>query len=259
MYQNATRDHFRSLNPRMSQGELSKYISQRYKSLDPQEKAAWTAQASQANAARLASIAAENGANSSVTPQKTRSRKRKDPNAPKRAVGAYVFFTKDERPNIQKEFKGIKFVEMGKLLGERWRGLGPDEKRKYEMMAAQDRERLQSELKVYKESQSRMQKARKIQADNQQQQQYHHYHQQQQQQYHRYHQQQQQQQQVNPSPSRSLPQPVVDVDGYNPAYEYSDEFCSDIIKRLSEWLMDCLYSDEFCSDTLSNDWVNDWW
>lgn len=206
LYQNATREHFKSIHPRMSQGELSKYISQRYKSLDPQEKAAWTAQASQANAAKL-SASAEKGANALVTPQKTR-RKRKDPNAPKRAVGAYVFFTKDERPKILEEFKGIKFAEMGKLLGERWRGLDPDEKRKYEMMAAQDRDRVQSELKVY---QSRLQKAKQ----------------------HRM-QQQMPQLQDNTSPSQGLPCPVVDyVNGY-PAYEYSDEFCSDIIKRLSE-------------------------
>ena len=208
LYQNATREHFKSIHPRMSQGELSKYISQRYKSLDPQEKAAWTAQASQANAAKL-SASAEKGANALVTPQKTR--KRKDPNAPKRAVGAYVFFTKDERPKILEEFKGIKFAEMGKLLGERWRGLDPDEKRKYEMMAAQDRDRLQSELKVYKENQHRLQKAKQ----------------------HRM-QQQMPQLQDNTSPSQGLPCPVVDyVNGY-PAYEYSDEFCSDIIKRLSE-------------------------
>jgi len=208
LYQNATREHFKSIHPRMSQGELSKYISQRYKSLDPQEKAAWTAQASQANAAKL-SASAEKGANALVTPQKTPRRlKRKDPNAPKRAVGAYVFFTKDERPKILEEFKGIKFAEMGKLLGERWRGLDPDEKRKYEMMAAQDRDRVQSELKVY---QSRLQKAKQ----------------------HRM-QQQMPQLQDNTSPSQGLPCPVVDyVNGY-PAYEYSDEFCSDIIKRLSE-------------------------
>lgn len=217
LYQNATREHFKSIHPRMSQGELSKYISQRYKSLDPQEKAAWTAQASQANAAKL-SASAEKGANALVTPQKTSPRrKRKDPNAPKRAVGAYVFFTKDERPKILEEFKGIKFAEMGKLLGERWRGLDPDEKRKYEMMAAQDRDRLQSELKVYKENQSRLQKAKQHRIQQQQ------------------HQQQMPQLQDNTSPSQGLPyHPVIDVNGYNPDYEYSDEFCSDIIKRLSE-------------------------
>jgi len=213
LYQNATRDRFKSVNPHMTQGELSKYTSQQYKSLPPQEKAAWTAQA---NAARLNE---EQGGSDSplMLPQKPSRKKRKDPNAPKRAVGAYVWFTMDERPKIQQEFKGITFAEMGKKLGERWRGLGPEEKKKYDMMASKDRARLQTELKAYKESQSRQQKARKAPADDQTQQQ-----------------QQKQEQVDNPTDSQHAPQPVADVTGYNPEYEFSEEFCSDIIKRLNE-------------------------
>ena len=202
LFQSAARDHFRSLNPHMTQGELSKYTSQQYKSLPPQEKAAWNAQA---NAARLSEEQGNSGS-PSKQPQKSSSKKRKDPNAPKRAIGAYVWFTMDERPKIKKEFKGIKFAEMGKKLGERWRGLGPEEKRKYDMMASRDRVRLQRELKAYTESQSHQQKARKAQAEDHT-----------------------QQQQLN---SQYDPQPFEDANA--PEFGYSDEFCSDIIKRLSE-------------------------
>jgi len=228
LYQNAMRDHFKSLNPQMSQAELSKLTSQQYKSLGAQEKVAWTAQASLMNAARL-SAEQSNSGNQLVMSKKSSSKKRKDPDAPKRAVGAYVWFTMEERPKIQNELKGIKFAEMGKLLGERWRGLTPGEKRKYNIMASEDRGRLQTELKAYKEKQTRQQKARKAQADShmQQQQQQHQQHQQQQQQ-------QQQQQVGNRSQPQHAPQPVADVMGYNHEYDYSDEFCSDIIKRLSE-------------------------
>lgn len=145
-----------------------------------------------------------------MTQQKTPIKKRKDPSAPKRAVGAYVWFTMDERPKIQKEFKDITFAEMGKKLGERWRGLDPEEKKKYDIMASKDRGRLQTELKAYKESQSRQMKARKAQADGDTQQ-------------------QQKQQQLE-----YAPQPVADVNGYKPEYGYSEEFCSDLIKRLSD-------------------------
>ena len=207
LYQNANRDYFKSLYPKMSKGELSKYTSQRYKSLEPHEKAAWTAQASQLNAARLS---VEQGNSGNHLSKKTPSKKRKDPDAPKRAVGAYVWFTMEERPKIQNEFKGIKFAEMGKLLGERWRGLTPDERKKYDMMASKDRVRLQTELKAYKEKQMLQQKARKTQVDGRI------------------------QQQDNLSKSQNDPQPVADIYGYNPQYEYSDEFCSDIIQRLSE-------------------------
>ena len=204
LYQNANRDYFKSLHPKMSQGELSKYTSQRYKSLEPQEKAAWTAQAAQ--------LIVEQGksGNHLMMSKKTPSKKRKDPDAPKRAVGAYVWFTMEERPKIQNEFKDIKFAEMGKLLGERWRGLTPDEKKKYNMMASEDRVRLQTELKTFKEKQMSQQKARKTQAEGRI------------------------QQRDNPSISQHDPQPIANVVGYNPEYGYSEEFCSDIIKRLSE-------------------------
>jgi hypothetical protein len=202
----------------MSPGELSKYTSQRYKALEPHEKAVWTTQASQMNAARLS--AQQSISEHHLKPTaKPPSKKRKDPDAPKRAVGAYVWFTMEERPKIQQEFKGIKFAEIGKILGERWRGLTPAEKKKYNLMASKDRDRLQVELKAYKEKQTRQQKARKAQTESHIQQQ----------------QQQQQQQQGKPSRPHRPPQPVADVHGYNPEYEYSDEFCSDIIKRLSEY------------------------
>jgi len=231
LYQNATRDHFKSLNPQMSQAELSKLTSQQYKSLGPQEKVSWTAQASLLNAARL-NAEQSNSGNHLVMSKKSPSKKRKDPDAPKRAVGAYVWFTMEERPKIQNEIKGIKFAEMGKLLGERWRGLTPGEKRKYNIMASEDRGRVQTELKAYKEKQTRQQKARKAQADSHMQQ--HQQHQQHQQQSQQQQHQHQQQQVGNRSQPQHAPQPVADIIGYNHEYDYSDEFCSDIIKRLSE-------------------------
>ena len=44
---------------------------------------------------------------------------------------------------------GIKFIELGKQLGERWRALTPTEKKRYEDMAAQDKIRFQREMEEY--------------------------------------------------------------------------------------------------------------
>lgn len=82
-------------------------------------------------------------------PRKRNKRGPKDPAAPKRASGAYVFFTNYMRPVIMKEIPGVKFVEMGRALGERWRSLHPDEKKQYEDMAAEDKRRFQTELRQY--------------------------------------------------------------------------------------------------------------
>ena len=82
-------------------------------------------------------------------PRKRTKRTPKDPAAPKRASGAYVFLTNELRPKIMQEFPGIKFVELGRILGERWRALTPPEKKRYEDMAAQDKIRFQTEMQQY--------------------------------------------------------------------------------------------------------------
>lgn len=78
-----------------------------------------------------------------------RKNKRGTIGGPKRASGAYVFFTNEMRPQILAEYPGIKFVELGKVLGERWRALTPDEKKKFEAMAAQDKVRFQLEMQEF--------------------------------------------------------------------------------------------------------------
>jgi hypothetical protein len=66
-----------------------------------------------------------------------------------RARGSFVFFTFDERPKVMAENPELKFVEMGALLGERWRSLPPDEKQKYEDLAAADKQRFNKEMEEY--------------------------------------------------------------------------------------------------------------
>jgi len=89
-------------------------------------------------------------------PRKRSKRGPKDPSAPKRASGAYVFFTNEMRPVVMKDFPGVKFVEMGRILGERWRALDPDDKKRYEEMAAEDKMRFQVEMQQYTATQAAM-------------------------------------------------------------------------------------------------------
>jgi len=50
------------------------------------------------------------------------------------------------------EFPDLKFVEMGTVLGERWRALTPEEKKCFEDMAAQDKIRFAHEMEEYKKN-----------------------------------------------------------------------------------------------------------
>ena len=48
----------------------------------------------------------------------------------------------------------MQFVDLGKVLGERWRALTPDEKKRYEDMAAEDKIRFQMEMQQYTANQA---------------------------------------------------------------------------------------------------------
>ena len=126
LYQNAMRDQFKRENPGMNFGQLSKYTSHMYKHLTEEEKATWEARAQQDKArydVELESYVPPPGHDQrgvlieDQQPRKKSKRAIKDPSAPKRASGAYVFFTNDMRPKVLLEFPGIKFVDLGKVLG----------------------------------------------------------------------------------------------------------------------------------------------
>mmetsp|Transcript_40173 Transcript_40173/g.97034 ORF Transcript_40173/g.97034 Transcript_40173/m.97034 type:complete len:395 (+) Transcript_40173:305-1489(+) len=158
LYQNAMRDTFKRENPGMTFGQLAKFTSHMYKNMTAEEKASWEAKAAQDKARYDAEIAsyypppghdAKGVLIDTRPPRKKQKRPPKDPSAPKRASGAYVFFTNDMRPQVMREYPGIKFVELGKVLGERWRALTQEQKKRYEGMAAQDKQRFQAEMEHY--------------------------------------------------------------------------------------------------------------
>ncbi|PYH77273.1 hypothetical protein BO82DRAFT_185980 [Aspergillus uvarum CBS 121591] len=76
-------------------------------------------------------------------------RKKKDPNAPKRGLSAYMFFANDNREKVREENPGISFGQVGKMLGERWKALSDSERRPYEEKAATDKKRYEDEKASY--------------------------------------------------------------------------------------------------------------
>jgi hypothetical protein len=165
MFQNAMREQFKRENPGMTFGQLSKYTSHMYKNLTAEEKTTWAARAAEDKArydVEIASYVPPPGHDArgvmidDYRPRKRNKRGPKDAAAPKRVSGAYVFFTNDVRPIVMTESPGIKFVEMGRALGERWRALPADQKKRYEDMAAEDKVRYQMEMQQYTANQAVM-------------------------------------------------------------------------------------------------------
>jgi HMG (high mobility group) box len=158
LYQNAMREQFKRENPGMTFGQLAKYTSHMYRNLTPGEKALWEQRSQQDKARYDAEIAgyvpppghdARGVLIEDHRPRKRAKRGPKDPAAPKRASGAYVFFTNEMRPKVLQEYPGIKFVELGRVLGERWRALTPVQKKRFEDIATEDKMRFQMEMQRY--------------------------------------------------------------------------------------------------------------
>jgi len=73
----------------------------------------------------------------------------KDPNAPKRAKTAYLCFVSESRESLKKANPTLTFGELGRLLGEQWRAVSEEERKKYEAIAEEDRKRYHREKEEY--------------------------------------------------------------------------------------------------------------
>lgn len=95
-----------------------------------------------------------------AAPKKTgkveKRRGKKDPNAPKRGLSAYMFFANEQRENVRDENPGITFGQVGKLLGERWKALNDKQRTPYEAKAAVDKKRYEDEKAAYNVSSIRI-------------------------------------------------------------------------------------------------------
>jgi hypothetical protein len=80
---------------------------------------------------------------------KQKKKEKKDPNKPKGALTAYMFYAKNNRERIVAENEGIQFGEVGKKCGEEWAALDAKDKKKYEDMNAEDKKRHGKEMEAY--------------------------------------------------------------------------------------------------------------
>jgi hypothetical protein len=78
-----------------------------------------------------------------------KKKKKKDPLAPKKPCSAFFHFSKKMRPTIKQQHPDATFGQLGKIIGEQWAKLGPDERKEFELAAAADKERYANEMKNY--------------------------------------------------------------------------------------------------------------
>jgi hypothetical protein len=83
--------------------------------------------------------------------KKKKGMKEKDPNKPKKAQAAYMFFITQERKNLIQKYNlnPSKIAEVAGKAGEVWKGMSEAEKKPYQDMADKDKLRHEKESAAY--------------------------------------------------------------------------------------------------------------
>jgi hypothetical protein len=79
-----------------------------------------------------------------------KSRKQKKEGEPKKAICAYLFFTKEHRDSLRKENPDMSLPDLTKKMGAMWRECA--DKSKYEALSKQDKDRYKEEKQKFLES-----------------------------------------------------------------------------------------------------------
>jgi len=77
-------------------------------------------------------------------------RAKKDKDAPKKSMSAYILYSNDVRDKVRQTNPGIAFGEVAKKISEQWKNITASEKKKFEDKAAKDKQRYETEMEAYR-------------------------------------------------------------------------------------------------------------
>ncbi|KAL6071040.1 FACT complex subunit SSRP1 [Balamuthia mandrillaris] len=156
LFSQEKRDSIKVANPSAPFGEIGKLLGQAWKDLPDSEKQKYNEKAAQGKIKYQKDMAKykEEHPESSDEDRRPRKKqkkkkKKKDPNAPKKPLSAFFLFSKAVRPTIKTNNPEASFGQIGKLIGEEWAKKTPEEKKKYEDMAAEEKKRYERESQAY--------------------------------------------------------------------------------------------------------------
>lgn len=139
------KDAAQAAHPNAAPHEISQIIADQWKSLAPEKSRAYSV---------LSATYTEQKKAGPGATKKRKERKEKDPKAPKSATSAYMYFSKHHRMLLKQENSDLTFGDLGKTVGAMWKAATPEEKRPFEELAAEDKNRYISELNDYRSLQA---------------------------------------------------------------------------------------------------------
>ena len=157
-------------DPSLSFGEIAKLIGQKWKEIDSETKDRYTKMAEDNKKKYDIEMAAYKENNEDLVPVNDKSsqgkkpsknvpksvaspasKTKKDPNAPKVPSTAWFLFSADERLKVKAEDPSLTFGEIAKLIGQRWKEVDPEDKKRYEKIAEEGKKKYDIDMAAYKE------------------------------------------------------------------------------------------------------------
>ena len=147
------RELIKEENPNFDTKEIMREQGRRWKALSDEDKEEYEEMAKEDKVRYTEEM--ENYVPSESSEEKgKKKRAKKDPNAPKGAKNAYIFYCAANRDILKEENPEMTGKEIVSLMAKNWKELkenDPDEASKYEEMAAEDKERYNEENEKYME------------------------------------------------------------------------------------------------------------
>jgi len=135
--------------PDLSFAEIAKIIGTNWQTLSPEDREKYNIMAGEDKARynrEMMNYMPDNNSSNGGGPNKRRKR---NPNAPKHPISAYLFFVAESRSRLSKESPSMPFGDMAKKIGAQWKAMSGAERSAYEIMAGKDKVRYEQQLQSY--------------------------------------------------------------------------------------------------------------
>jgi hypothetical protein len=157
LFSQEKRAQIKSKNPDVSFGQVGKLLGEAWATVPEAEKKKFNELAAKDKIRyqkEMASYKEEHPESSDEDEiARKKKKKKKDPDAPKKPCSAFFHFSKRIRPKVKEDNPQANFGQLGKIIGEQWIKLGPEERKEFEALAAADKVRYAREVKEYQERQ----------------------------------------------------------------------------------------------------------
>lgn len=161
-FSNVERANVRLENPNFGVGEIGKELGRRWAEASPDCRAKYN---DIANADKERFVREKNEYQLSPRAGQWKGmRAKKDPNAPKRNVPGFMWFSSEERAKVRLDHPGLRVGDVAKELSRRWALCDPETKARYDQMAYNDKQRYEKEKHEWhmKQRQTEMEAPRMI-------------------------------------------------------------------------------------------------